>query len=77
MLSFFSHIFPIKSKVERLLPSTNKKGQKEWSDNKVELRSKRRRKKTFFGNNIYIFLLDNDPLPYEAMSSPILHVGHW
>lgn len=65
-----AYIFPPKCKVERLPPSTNKKGEKEWSDNKVELKSKRRRKETFFGNDNYIFLPDNDPLTYEeAMSS--------
>lgn len=70
---FFENIFPLKSKVDRLvaeLPASSYIVPIEES--KIEpRRSKRTRKPTNLGDDFFTYLLDNDPLTFRyAISSP-------
>ena len=62
---FFEHIFLLK--VEKIFHAPNEDTyENDFGNNNEDLRrSKRQRKETFFGNDFYTYLVENEPLTFS------------
>lgn len=76
MMSFFNFVFPKKTSIKKQLSYTESTIDSFESSSVEPRKDTRMRKATSFGDDFYVFLVENDPQTFtQAMTSRMHHYG--